>query len=89
MPFEKEETEEDHFHSQNEGENPSVGAKKLAPGHMELVQIALRLEKLKSFLSERPYKEDEMGAEIEMRGLKGLYRWGDLIDIIQANEEEL
>ena len=62
---------------------------KLAPGHMELVQIAPRLENIKSFLSERPYKEDEMGAEIETRGLKGLYRWDDLLDIIQASEEEL
>ena len=60
--LQKEETEEDHCHSQNEGDKPSVGAMKLAPGHMELVQIAPRLEKLKSFLSERPYKEDEMGA---------------------------
>ena len=30
-----------------------------------------------------------MGAEIETRGLKGLYRWDDLLDIIQASEEEL
>ena len=87
--LQKEEIEEDHCHSQNEGDKPSVGAMKLAPGHMELVQIALKLEKLKSFLSERPYKEDEMGAEIEMRGLKGLYRWDDLLDIIQASKEEL
>ena len=60
--LQKEEIEEDHCHSQNEGDKPSVGAMKLAPGHMELVQIAPRLEKLKSFLSERPYKEDKMGA---------------------------
>lgn len=78
--------EEDHRHPQTEGDKPSAGAFKLAPGHMELIQIAPRLEKLKSLLSERPYKEDEIGAEMEMRGL---YRWEDLLENIQASEEEL
>lgn len=86
--LQKEETEENHCQPQNEGDKPSAGAMKLAPGHMELNQIAPRLEKLKSLLSERPYKEDEMDEEVE-RGLKGLYRWEDLLDNVQASEEEL
>lgn len=80
------EAEEDHRQPQTECDRPSAGALKLAPGHMELNQIAPKLEKLKSLLSERPYNEDDMGAEMETRGL---YRWEDLLEKIQASEEEL
>lgn len=69
---------------------------KVAPGSIELVQVAPRLEKLKSLLSERPYtleEEDDDAMETEnsraRSGRSGLYRWTDLASLIQASDEEL
>ncbi|XP_071736120.1 uncharacterized protein [Rutidosis leptorrhynchoides] len=58
---------------------------KVAPGTMELVEVAPRIDKLKSLLLENPYKFDE---DTEMYDT-GLYRWVDLIDRVQASDEEL
>ncbi|KAI3436965.1 uncharacterized protein J3R85_005897 [Psidium guajava] len=65
---------------------------KLAPGHLELVEIAPKLDKLKLLLSENPYKlEDVSAMEMEETETKkiGLYRWLDLVNEVQASEEEL
>ncbi|KAK9911252.1 hypothetical protein M0R45_035173 [Rubus argutus] len=66
---------------------------KIAPGTMELVEIAPRLDKLKLLLSENPYRSDE---DIEMGDLEemerenvGLYKWDDLIEKVQASNDEL
>ncbi|CAA6663885.1 unnamed protein product [Spirodela intermedia] len=69
---------------------------KVAPGNIELVPVAPRLEKLKSLLSERPYtleEEDDYAMETENSCARsdrsGLYRWTDLVNLIQASDEEL
>ncbi|KAK3433872.1 hypothetical protein EUGRSUZ_D01150 [Eucalyptus grandis] len=65
---------------------------KSAPGHLELVEIAPKLDKLKLLLSENPYKLEDVSAmemeEIETEKI-GLYRWHDLVNEMQASEEEL
>ncbi|KAF3973254.1 hypothetical protein CMV_003316 [Castanea mollissima] len=66
---------------------------KVAPGNMELVEVAPRLDKLKLLLSENPYTfledlemEDLEGVE---KGNTGLYKWDDLVEKVQASDEEL
>ncbi|PIA32612.1 hypothetical protein AQUCO_04400063v1 [Aquilegia coerulea] len=67
---------------------------KVAPGVMELVEVAPKLDKLKWLLAENPYKggeEDFMEELSEMGGNwnNGLYRWEDLVDRVQASDGEL
>lgn len=66
---------------------------KVAPGSMELVEVAPRLDKLKLLLSVNPYR---FGEDIEMEDLQdieksytGLYKWDDLVEQVQASDEEL
>ncbi|KAL8228054.1 hypothetical protein R6Q57_015638 [Mikania cordata] len=67
-------------------ENPPVTSViKVAPGTMELVEVAPRIDKLKTLLSENPYKYDD---DHEMHD-SGLYQWDDLVNRIQASDEEL
>ncbi|KAE9592161.1 putative sister chromatid cohesion protein Dcc1 [Lupinus albus] len=64
----------------------------VVPGYMELVEVAPRLDKLKSLLLENPYKLEEYDAgdfEENEESRSGLYNWNDLIDNIQASDEEL
>ncbi|XP_020262810.1 sister chromatid cohesion protein DCC1, partial [Asparagus officinalis] len=61
---------------------------KVAPGTMELILTAPRLDKLRTFLNERPYILEE-DLEINSNRKKGLYSWQDLLELIQASEEEL
>ncbi|XP_010253605.1 PREDICTED: sister chromatid cohesion protein DCC1-like [Nelumbo nucifera] len=66
---------------------------KVALGIMELVEVAPKLDKLKLLLMENPYRpEDEMDVE-ELEEIEkdkmGLFRWEDLVDRIQASDEEL
>ncbi|KAF3778765.1 Sister chromatid cohesion protein [Nymphaea thermarum] len=60
---------------------------KLAPGHMELVLVAPKLEKLKTLLKQRVYKGDYDDCESDSK--LGLYTWQDLADRIQASDDEL
>lgn len=64
---------------------PVASVLKVAPGTMELVEVAPRIDKLKSLLSENPYKFDEVNEIYE----SGLYQWDDLVDRVQASDEEL
>ncbi|OVA02486.1 Sister chromatid cohesion protein Dcc1 [Macleaya cordata] len=78
----------------NDEKNESANAYvlKVAPGNMELVEVAPRLGKLKSLLIENPYRSDEdcmEDMEEVEREKVGLYRWEDLVDRIQASDEEL
>ncbi|KAG2672031.1 hypothetical protein I3760_13G019300 [Carya illinoinensis] len=66
---------------------------KVAPGNMELVEVAPRVDKLKLLLSVNPYR---FGEDIEMEDLEeteksytGLYKWDDLVEQVQASDEEL
>ncbi|XP_068669184.1 uncharacterized protein [Aristolochia californica] len=63
---------------------------KLAPGNMELIHVAPKLDKLRTLLAQNPYRpeEEEQGDE-DYQHQKGLYRWEDLTNIIQASDEEL
>lgn len=64
---------------------------KVVPGSMELVEVAPRLDKLKLLLSENPYSFDEvsqMNTELTHKN-KGLYSWSDLVEKVQASDEEL
>ncbi|KAK8680967.1 hypothetical protein V6N13_109901 [Hibiscus sabdariffa] len=66
---------------------------KVAPGNMELVEVAPRLDKLKSILSENLYGSDEALAmedlEFMERSVKKLYKWDDIINKVQASDDEL
>lgn len=66
---------------------------KVAPGNMELVEVAPRLDKLKLLLSENPYtfQEDLEMEDLEVveKGNTGLYKWDDLVEKVQASDEEL
>ncbi|KAG9140644.1 hypothetical protein Leryth_006841 [Lithospermum erythrorhizon] len=66
---------------------------KVATGVMELVEAAPKLDKLKLLLSQRPYSfedESEMeDSELSERNIMGLYRWDDLVELVQASNEEL
>ncbi|KAF7154607.1 hypothetical protein RHSIM_Rhsim01G0145000 [Rhododendron simsii] len=66
---------------------------KVAPGVMELVEVAPRIDKLKALLSEHPYPFDEVSVMEEPNEMensnRGLYSWEDLIDEVQASDEEL
>ncbi|KAK6140589.1 hypothetical protein DH2020_025672 [Rehmannia glutinosa] len=66
---------------------------KVAPGCMELVEVAPKLDKLKLLLSQNPYsfsEASEMDFSEERNKTKiGLYRWYDLVERLQASDEEL
>ncbi|OMO90150.1 Sister chromatid cohesion protein Dcc1 [Corchorus olitorius] len=72
-----------------------VGASviKVAPGTMELVEVAPRLDKLKSILSENLYSSDEGLAMEDMEcsesSMGSLYTWDDLTNKVQASDDEL
>ncbi|GFP90455.1 sister chromatid cohesion protein dcc1 [Phtheirospermum japonicum] len=66
---------------------------KVSPGCMELVEVAPKLDKLKLLLSQNPYsfsEESKMDISDESDKTKiGLYRWDDLVDRLQASDEEI
>lgn len=66
---------------------------KVAPGCMELVEVAPKLDELKSLLSQNPYSFSETSemdtSEEREKTYTGLYKWEDLVNRIQASDEEL
>ncbi|KAI4353109.1 hypothetical protein L6164_002082 [Bauhinia variegata] len=66
---------------------------KVVPGSMELVEVAPRLDKLRLLLLEKPYRlgeeEGEGNSENYEEHRTGLYNWNDLINNIQASDDEL
>ncbi|WVZ00429.1 hypothetical protein V8G54_026498 [Vigna mungo] len=65
---------------------------KVVSGNIELVEAAPRLDKLKSFLLEKTYNFEEYDVENledNQESTIGLYSWNDLVDNIQASDEEL
>lgn len=63
---------------------------KVAPGIMELHEIAPRIDKLKLLLSEEPYSlADEWESEEVDKYKKRMYNWDDLINKVQASDDEL
>ncbi|XP_022744434.1 sister chromatid cohesion protein DCC1 [Durio zibethinus] len=66
---------------------------KVAPGNMELVEVAPRLDKLKSILSENLYSSDEALEKADLdsmeRSKRRLYTWDDLTNKVQASDDEL
>ncbi|GJN05081.1 hypothetical protein PR202_ga22682 [Eleusine coracana subsp. coracana] len=65
-----------------------AAAIKLAPGSIELIQTAPRLDKLRNLLRERPYVLDEdLGDGFQHK--KGLYTWQDLCELVQASDSEM
>ncbi|KAJ0258548.1 Zinc ion binding protein [Hirschfeldia incana] len=67
-----------------------VSVIKLAPGNMELVEVSPKLDKLKKLLLENPLKAGEVDAMMmdDEKNL-ALYTWSDLVNIVQASDEEL
>lgn len=61
---------------------------KVAPNIMELVLVAPRLDKLKVLLNEKHYTLND-DLEVESLSDHGLYKWQDLLEQIQASEQEL
>lgn len=57
---------------------------------MELSEVAPKLDKLKFLLFKNPYSSEE---DIDMEGFEqvqtGLYKWDDLVDLVQASDDEL
>lgn len=75
-------------------DKPLISVIKIAPGNMELVEVSPRLDKLKQILLENPFCAGEVEAMIDdddgKRGLPLLlYTWSDLVNTIQASDEEL
>ncbi|RAL53976.1 hypothetical protein DM860_004447 [Cuscuta australis] len=62
---------------------------KVAPSCMELVEVAPRLDKLKMLLSKNPYSFDDEDKASEMDISESLYTWDDLVESVQASDEEL
>ncbi|XP_012568768.2 uncharacterized protein [Cicer arietinum] len=65
---------------------------KVVLGNMELIEVSPRLDKLKLLLSENVYRSDETdmeNLEENQECRTGLYNWNDLINNIQASDEEL
>ncbi|KAF8757480.1 hypothetical protein HU200_011005 [Digitaria exilis] len=78
----------DHTKGDANAADAVAAAIKLAPGSIELVRTAPRLDKLRSLLRERPYVLDEdLGDGLQHK--KGLYTWKDLCNRIQASDGEL
>lgn len=66
---------------------------KVAPGNMELVEVAPKLDRLKLLLSENPYSyedvlEMDFMEDVEKNKAR-LYNWDDLVERVQASDEEL
>ncbi|XVF24252.1 hypothetical protein REPUB_Repub13aG0111600 [Reevesia pubescens] len=78
-----------------EDNKQQIGASviKVAPGNMELVEVAPRLNKLKLILSENHYSSDEALAKEDLefmdRSMRSLYTWDDLTNEVQASDDEL
>ncbi|KAL2342023.1 hypothetical protein Fmac_009963 [Flemingia macrophylla] len=78
--------------SNNDEEKVVASVIKVVTGSMELIEAAPRLDKLKSLLSEKPYNFEEcdmQSLEENQESRIGLYTWNDLIENIQASDEEL
>ncbi|KAL0720520.1 hypothetical protein Bca4012_035119 [Brassica carinata] len=77
---------------QDDAHDNKVSVIKLAPGNMELVEVSPKLDKLKNLLLENPLGpgevEEPMVMEDDEKNL-ALYTWSDLVNIIQASDEEL
>ncbi|XP_059633770.1 uncharacterized protein LOC132276383 [Cornus florida] len=83
----------DEIHDKDHDEKVVASVIKAAPGYMELVEVAPKIDKLKLLLSENPYRFDEVSEMEELEAMemdiKGLYTWNDLISRVQASDEEL
>lgn len=75
-------------HSQSPNVVESASVLKVAPCNMELSHIAPKLDKLKTLLAQKPYRPDE-GDKNCVEDWTGLFTWNDLVDQIQASDEEL
>lgn len=76
----------------NKNDKPLVSVIKIAPGNMELVEVSPRLDKLKQLLFENPFGAGEVGeAMMDDDGKRdlALHTWSDLVNTIQASDEEL
>ncbi|KAL3685004.1 hypothetical protein R1sor_003026 [Riccia sorocarpa] len=71
-----------------------LGVVATASGHIELVEIAPKMEKLKALVSQRPFRDDEIGMDydddIEETECSGrLVTWDELSASIQASDSQL
>lgn len=84
---------DENMQKKDSGEMKVVSVIKLAPGNMEVVEVAPRLDKLKLLLSQNPYNIDETFETEELGEVgkhnAGLYTWEDLVDRIQASDMEI
>lgn len=66
---------------------------KVAPGNMELVEVAPRLDKLKMLLLENPYPSEKFSEKELLEGMEeektSLFQWSDLKERVQASDDEL
>ncbi|CAA7050607.1 unnamed protein product [Microthlaspi erraticum] len=80
-----------NFPGDNDNDKVSSSVIKIASGNMELVEVSPRLDKLKNLLLENPYGASEVDEDDEFgkRDVAKLYTWRDLVNVIQASDEEL
>lgn len=81
-----------HVSETSHNQKASAAIIKVAPGSMELVEVAPRIDKLKLLLEKNPYESDELEmVDAEGTGENGkcLYTWEDLVNMIQASDHEL
>ncbi|KAF7844964.1 sister chromatid cohesion protein DCC1 [Senna tora] len=91
-PYQSESYQSPQESDNNHDQKPVASVIKLVPGTMELVEVAPRLDKLKLLLSENPYKYDELEVEKledNHESRTGLYKWNDLVNNIQASDDEI
>ncbi|KAL2653242.1 hypothetical protein R1flu_021370 [Riccia fluitans] len=78
---------------EEESKETDVGVVATASGHIELVEVAPNMEKLKALVSERPFRDDEMSVDYEddegNEYIGRLYTWDELSASIQASDRQL
>ncbi|KAM7276881.1 hypothetical protein ACFE04_018747 [Oxalis oulophora] len=74
----------------NNDQKSTASVIKVAGGALELIVVSPNIDKLKSLLRENPFNTEDV-VEMEEIGIRktGLYTWDDLLDKVQASEDEL
>ncbi|EXB70695.1 hypothetical protein L484_023881 [Morus notabilis] len=89
-PSDQSEFSDNLLDENDQSQLPVASILKVATGTMELVEVAPKLDKLKLLLFKNLYRPE---VDIEMEGLgeveTGLYKWDDLVDLVQASDDEL
>lgn len=87
-----------NFPGDNDRDKKESSVIKIASGNVELVEVSPRLDKLKQLLLENPFGAGEVEAMMDdddddddfgKREVAALYTWRDLVNTVQASDDEL